>query len=51
MTKLEQLINKYYATEGQSLSDILYSIKEEQEWYEVANELNDLLRWSNNELD
>lgn len=51
MTKLEQLLNKYYMVEGFSLSENLYAIQEDQEWYDVANELKSLLHWLNKEIN
>ncbi|MFS1518627.1 hypothetical protein V1503_19505 [Bacillus sp. SCS-151] len=46
MTKLEQLLNKYYATEELSLSDHMNAIQKEVD----ANEFNKLLHWLNKEV-
>lgn len=51
MTKLEQLLNKYYAVEGLSLNDHLHAIQEDQDWYDVAIEFKGILYWLNRELN
>lgn len=50
MTKLEHLLNQYYATDGMPLSDIIYQIREDQEHYEVVNELVSMFDWLNKQI-
>ena len=51
MTKLEKLLNEYYATEGLTLSEHLSEIREEVDTYDVVNELVSLLSWLNKEIN
>lgn len=50
MTKLEQLLNQYYATDDMSLTDIIHQIREDQERNDVVNEFVSLLGWLNKQI-
>lgn len=50
MTKLEELINEYYATEGLSLRDHINEMSREMDVHEFATELVDLLHHLNKKI-
>lgn len=52
MTKLEILLNKFYATGDQklSLADHIHQIQNGVEYDEVVDELKKLLEWLNGEV-
>jgi len=51
MTKLEQLLNEFYATEGLTLRNHLYEIEAEVDTHEAVNEFKNLLHWLNKKID
>jgi len=50
MTKLEQLLNEFYATEGLTLSNHLYEIESEVDTHEAVDEYKKLLIWLNKKI-
>ena len=50
MTKLEQLLNEFYATEGLTLSNHIHEIQAEMDTHETVNELKNLLHWLNKKI-